>query len=285
MIDTIHLKTIETIKLDSTFRKSNKFRNFSTKLGFNFRIFYNGHTVIHGSLSEFYNKINEISNTNYPLIPVEDIDLAINVFTDIFDFKPGYLDVTRLDLAIDCSMENLYDLNNITNQNKEFTAALYNEKEGSIYFKSKKNKLVILFYQNFNKPNRPNGIRYETRFVNNIPVKILPELNKKKIENIVPFLDHNLASFNYKVENYDILYDQATKLNYKNIKEIFYTTGLIHTNNMTFNNFIGLLKSMNIDRHIVNRLEKERNNAINQAQNQLIINPLDLLRNQLNSII
>jgi hypothetical protein len=42
---------------------------------------------------------------------------------------------------------------------------------------------------------------------------------------------------------------------------------------------------MNIDRHIINRLEKERNNAINQAQKQLIINPLDLLRNQLNSII
>ena len=285
MIDTIHLKTMESIKLDSTFRKSNKFRNFSTKLGFNFRVLWNGQTVINGSLSEFYNKISQISNTNYPLIPIEDIDLAINVFSDIFECKPGYLDVTRLDLAVDCPMSNIYDLNNITDQSNDFTASLYNEKEGSIYFKAKKDKLVILFYQNYNKKGRPSGIRYETRFINNIPVKILPELNKKKIENIVPFLDHNLASFNYKVENYDILYDQATKLNYKNVKEIFYTAGLIHTNNMTFSNFIGLLRSLNIDRHIINRLEKERSNAINKAQNQLIINPLDLLRNQLNSII
>lgn len=282
MVDSLHLKTIETVKIDNSFRKSNRFRNFSTKLGFNFRIFYNGHTVIHGSLSEFYNKINEISNTNYPLIPLDCIDLAINAFSDIFEFSPGYLDITRLDLAIDCNLENIYNLKNIVDPTKRFTAGLYDEKKESIYFYAKKENLVILFYQNFDKPGRPPGIRYETRFIKNIPVKILPELNKKKVENIIPFLDHNLSGFNYKVEDFDIFYDHNEKMNYKEIKDLIYTAGLIHIDTMTFNSFIKMLKNLKVDRHIVSRFEKERNNAINAAQKQLITNPLDLLRNQLN---
>lgn len=285
MVDSLHLKSMETVKLDNSFRKSNKFRNFSSKLGFNFRIFYNGHTVIHGSLSEFYNKINEISSTNYPLIPLDCIDLAINAFSDIFEFRPGYLDVTRFDLAIDSNLENIYDLKNITDTSKRFTAGLYDEKKESIYFHAKKDKLVILFYQNYDKPGRPPGIRYETRFVNNIPVKILPELNKKKIENIIPFLDHNLNSFIYKVDNYDIFYDQTEKIGYKDVKEIIYKAGLIHIDTMKFNSFIKLLKTKNVDRHIISRLERERNNAILESQDQLIVNPLDIIRNQLNSII
>jgi hypothetical protein len=282
MVDSLHLKTIETVKIDNSFRKSNRFRNFSTKLGFNFRIFYNGHTVIHGSLSEFYNKINEISNTNYPLIPLDCIDIAINAFSDIFEFSPGYLDITRLDLAIDCNLENIYNLKNIVDPTKRFTAGLYDEKKESIYFYAKKENLVILFYQNFDKPGRPPGIRYETRFIKNIPVKILPELNKKKVENIIPFLDHNLSGFNYKVEDFDIFYDHNEKMNYKEIKDLIYTAGLIHIDTMTFNSFIKMLKNLKVDRHIVSRFEKERNNAINAAQKQLITNPLDLLRNQLN---
>ena len=285
MVDSLHLKTIETVKIDNSFRKSNRFRNFSTKLGFNFRIFYNGHTVIHGSLSEFYNKINEISNTNYPLIPLDCIDLAINAFSDIFEFSPGYLDITRLDLAIDCNLENIYNLKNIVDPTKRFTAGLYDEKKESIYFYAKKENLVILFYQNFDKPGRPPGIRYETRFIKNIPVKILPELNKKKVENIIPFLEHNLSGFNYKVEDFDIFHNHNEKMNYKEIKDLIYTAGLIHIDTMSFNSFIKMLKNLKVDRHIVSRFEKERNNAINAAQSQLITNPLDLLRNQLNSNI
>ena len=285
MIDSIHLKTFETVKIDNTFRKSNRFRNFNTKLGFNFRILFDGKTIINGSLSEFYNKINEISNTNYPLIPINDIDLAINAFTDIFNFKPGYLDITRLDLAVDCNIDNIYDLKNIIDPTKKFKTGLYNELNNSIYFLAKKDKLVILFYQNYDKPGRPPGIRYETRFVNNIPVKILPELSKKKIQNIVPYLDHNLNGFNYKVESFDIFHNQNKKLTYKEINKLFYTSGLIHVNTMSFNNFIKLLKNEKTDRHVIKRLENERNNAIKEAEKQLIINPLDLLRNQLNSII
>ena len=282
MVDSLHLKTPETIKIDESFRKSNKFRNFSSKLGFNFRVIWNKQTIIHGSLSEFYNKINEISNTNYPLIPLDCIDLAINAFSDIFEFSPGYLDITRLDLAVDCNLENIYDLKNIIDNSKKFTAGLYDEKKESIYFYAKKENLVILFYQNFDKPGRPPGIRYETRFIKNIPVKILPELNKKKIENIIPFLDHNLNSFNYKVDNFDIFHDQTEKLNYKEIKDLIYTAGLIYIDSMSFNSFLKSLKGMNVDRHIINRVEKERHKAINLAQEQLITNPLDLLRNQLN---
>lgn len=285
MIDSIHLKTFETVKIDNSFRKSNRFRNFNTKLGFNFRVLWDGKTIIHGSLSEFYNKINEISNTNYPLIPVNDIDIAINAFTDIFDFRPGYLDITRLDLAIDCNMENIYDLKNIVDPTKKFKAGLYDEKKECIYFFAIKEKLVIIFYQNFDKPGRPPGIRFETRFINDIPVKILPELTKKKVENIIPFLDHNLNGFIYKIENYDIFFNQAQKLTYKDLVKLFYTSGLIHVNTMAFNSFIKMLKNMKVDRHIIKRMEDERNNGIKEAEKQLITNPLDLLRNQLNSNI
>ena len=283
MVDSLHLKTTETIKIDNSFRKSNRFRNFSSKLGFNFRVIWNKQTLIHGSLSEFYNKINEISNTNYPLIPLDCIDLAVNAFSDIFEFSPGYLDITRLDLAIDCNLENIYDLKNIVDPTKRFTAGLYDEKKESIYFYAKKENLVILFYQNFDKPGRPPGIRYETRFIKNIPVKILPELNKKKIENIIPFLDHNLNNFNYKANNFDIFHDQTEKLNYKEIKELIYNAGLVQVDSMNFYSFIKMLKNLNVDRRIINRVEKERNNAIVLSQQQLITNPLDLLRNQLNS--
>lgn len=284
MVDTLHLITNETILLDATFRRSNKQRNFSTKLGFNFKILWNGKTLINGSLSEFHNKINEISNTNYPLLPINDLDLTVNAFSDIFNLKAGYIDISRLDLAVDCNIDTFINLQNIVDPTGKYKIGLVNQETNSIYFKDLKSKITILFYHNNNQPGRPPGIRYETRLIKDIPVKILPELSQKKINGIIPFLENRLEAFVYKTDNSIIENIVSTKHTYKQLKELFFQYGLLITDNLAFSDLINMLKNTHTDRHIINRLKKERIDFIKKNENNLQINPLNLLRNSLKNL-
>lgn len=284
MVDTLHLITNETILLDASFRRSNKQRNFSSKLGFNFKILWNGKTLINGSLSEFHNKINEISNTNYPLLPINNLDLTVNAFSDIFNLKSGYIDINRLDLAIDCNIDTFINLQNIVEPTGKYKIGLVNQETNSIYFKDPKSKITILFYQNNHQPGRPPGIRYETRLIKDIPIKILPELSQKKINGIIPFLENRLEAFVYKTDSSIIQNIVSTKHTYKQLKEIFFQYGLLITDNLAFSDLINMLKNTSTDRHIINRLNKERIDFIKKNQNNLQINPLNLLRNSLKNL-
>jgi len=283
MIDSLQLFSKYPIELDRTFIRSNN--GYNRKLGFNFKLATNGYLNVYGSLSEFWNKINNISETNYPLIPINEIEFALNTFEEIFNIRLNDIDVKRIDFSIDLNYNIFFDLNNLEIINKNYDVKTFSKLESSVMFSQKKNNNIrLLFYQNAAK-NRPAGIRFETRyFKNSVPFIYGSQIKIDKIiDHIIPNMELHLGNVIYKNENININI-QDKKLNYSEIRNFIYQYGLHIMDNKAFTQILDNLKNAGTDRHILKRITDERNEILLKNSTNLINDPVKLLLNNLKQI-
>jgi hypothetical protein len=283
MIDTLQGFSKVPIILDKTFIRANN--GYLKKNGIYFKLATNGYLNFFGSLSEFWNKINGISVSNYPLIPLNDLELCLQTFEDFFNIRLNDVDLRRLDVAVDLEYSIFFDLNKLDIINKEYEVKTFSKLDSSIMFSQKKdNNIRLLFYQNAAK-NRPPGLRFETRYLKkSVPFVYGSEIKAEKIINyIVPFMELNLNKIVYKNEIFDLNQD-IKKLTYGEIRNTIYKHGLLNLDNKTFYQLIDHLKNLGLDRHNMKRIIDDRNAVLISSSNTLINDPIKLILNNLNII-
>lgn len=283
MIDTVQGFSKVPIILDKTFIRSNN--GYLKKNGIYFKLSPNGYLNFYGSLSEFWNKINEISVSNYPLIPLKDLDLCLQTFEDFFNIRLNDIDLKRLDVAVDLEYSIFFDLNKLDIINKDYEVKTFSKLDSSIMFSQKKdNNIRLLFYQNAAK-NRPQGLRFETRYLKkSIPFVYGSELKSEKIKKfVIPFMELNLEKIIYKNEVFDLNQD-IKKITYGEIRNTIYKHGLLNLDNKSFYQFIEHVKNLGLDRHNIKRILDERNQVLINSTSTLINDPIKLILNNLNNI-
>ena len=284
MIDSISAfsKNIIYVPDESFKRKKN---GWLKKLGFNFKIANNGYLNIYGELSKFWNIVNNISDTNFPLIPLEDLNLALQTFEDVFHIRLNDLDLTRLDLALDVNFDIFIDLNNLDILSKNYEVKTFSKLDSSIMFSQKAGQNVrLIFYQNGPK-GRPDGIRFETRFLNtSVPYKHLSQITEDKIKSIIiPLMEFHLENVNYK-NDLPELNSILKKVTYSEVRNEIYKYGLVLIENKKFYQFKDYLKANGLDRHSLKRLEDERNEVLINSSNGLIQDPIKTILKQLKQL-
>jgi hypothetical protein len=283
MVDTLQGFSKVPILLDNTFVRANN--GYLKKNGIYFKLASNGYLNFYGSLSEFWNKTNEISNTNYPLIPLNDLNLCLQTFEDFFNIRLNDVDLRRLDVAVDLEYSIFFDLNKLDIIDKNYEVKTFSKIDSSIMFSQKKdNNIRLLFYQNAAK-NRPPGLRFETRYLKkSVPFIYGSDIKPEKIKNyIVPFMELNLNKIIYKNEIFDLNQD-IKKITYGEIRNSIYKHGLLNLDNKSFYQFIEHVKNLGLDRHNVKRIIDERNQVLINSNKALIDDPIKLIINNLNLI-
>ena len=284
MIDSISAFSKNIIYVpDESFKRQKN--GWLKKLGFNFKIASNGYLNIYGELSKFWNIINNISDTNFPLIPLEDLNLALQTFEDVFHIRLNDLDLTRLDLALDLNFDIFIDLNNLDILSKNYEVKTFSKLDSSIMFSQKNGENIrLVFYQNAPK-GRPEGIRFETRFLKtSVPYKHLSQITEDKIKSIIiPLMEFHLEKVNYKndLPELDTIIKKTT---YSEVRNVIYRYGLIMVENRKFHQFKDYLKGNGLDRHSLKRLEDERNEVLINSSNGLIEDPIKTILKQLKQL-
>lgn len=282
MIDSISAFSKNIIYVpDETFKRQKN--GWLKKLGFNFKLANNGYLNIFGQLSEFWNIVNNISDTNYPLIPLNDLNLALQTFEDVFHIRLNDLDLTRLDLALDVNFDIFIDLNNLDILSKNYEVKTFSKLDSSVMFSQKNGENVrLIFYQNAAK-GRPEGIRFETRFLKtSVPYKHLSQITEDKIKSIIiPLIEFHLDKVNYK-NDLPELNNILKKVTYSEVRNEIYKHGLLLIENKKFYQYKELLKSNGLDRHSLKRLEDERNEVLLRSSNGLLEDPIKRISKQLN---
>lgn len=284
MIDSISAFSKNIIYVpDQTFKRQKN--GWLKKLGFNFKIANNGYLNIYGELSKFWNIINNISDTNYPLIPLEDLNLALQTFEDVFHIRLNDLDLTRLDLALDVNFDIFIDLNNLDILSKNYEVKTFSKLDSSVVFSQKNGQnLRLVFYQN-GPMGRPEGIRFETRFLKtSVPYKHLSQITEDKIKSIIiPIMEFHLQNVNYK-NDLPELNSIIKKVTYSEVRNEIYKYGLVLIENKKFYQFKDSLKANGLDRHSLKRLEDERNEVLINSSNGLLQDPIKIILKQLKQL-
>lgn len=284
MIDSISAFSKNIIYVpDQTFKRQKN--GWLKKLGFNFKLANNGYLNIYGQLSEFWNIVNNISDTNFPLIPLEDLNLALQTFEDVFHIRLNDLDLTRLDLALDVNFDIFIDLNNLDILSKNYEVKTFSKLDSSVMFSQKNGENIrLIFYQNAAK-GRPEGIRFETRFLKtSVPYKHLSQITEDKIKSIIiPLMEFHLDKVNYKNDIQELDHN-IKKITYSEVRNVLYRYGLVMVENRKFYQYKEYLKSNGLDRHSLKRLEDERNEVLINSSNGLIQDPIKTILKQLKQL-
>jgi hypothetical protein len=284
MIDSIEAYSRNVIYIpDETFKRQKN--GWLKKLGFNFKISTNGYLNIRGQLSEFWNIINNISDTNFPLIPLNDLNLALQTFEDVFRIRLNDLDLTRLDLALDLNFDIYIDLNNLDILSKNYEVKTFSKLDTSVMFSQKAGENVrLIFYQNGPK-GRPEGLRFETRFLKtSVPYKHLSQITEDKIKSIIiPLIEFHLEKVVYK-NDIPELNKNLKKVTFSEVRNVIYKYGLLIIDNKSFHQYKAHLKGNGLDRHSLKRLEDERNEVLINSSNGLIQDPIKNILKQLNQL-
>jgi hypothetical protein len=284
MIDSIEAYSRNVIYIpDETFKRQKN--GWLKKLGFNFKIATNGYLNIRGQLSQFWNIINNISDTNFPLIPLSDLNLALQTFEDVFRIRLNDLDLTRLDLALDVNFDIYIDLNNLDILSKNYEVKTFSQLDTSVMFSQKAGENVrLVFYQNGPK-GRPEGLRFETRFLKtSVPYKHLSQITEDKIKSIIiPLIEFHLEKVVYKNDLTE-LDNNIKKVTFSEVRNVIYRYGLLIIDNKKFHQYKAYLKSNGLDRHSLKRLEDERNEVLINSSNGLIQDPIKNILKQLNEL-
>jgi hypothetical protein len=284
MIDSIEAYSRNVIYIpDETFKRQKN--GWLKKLGFNFKIATNGYLNIRGQLSEFWNIINNISDTNFPLIPLNDLNLALQTFEDVFHIRLNDLDLTRLDLALDVNFDIYIDLNNLDILSKNYEVKTFSQLDTSVMFSQKVGENVrLVFYQNGPK-GRPEGLRFETRFLKtSVPYKHLSQITEDKIKSIIiPLIEFHLEKVVYKNDLTE-LDNNLKKVTFSEVRNVIYRYGLLIIDNKKFHQYKAYLKGNGLDRHSLKRLEDERNEVLINSSNGLIQDPIKNILKQLNQL-
>lgn len=274
MVDSIYgnnKKTLVPILLDDTFKRSRD--GYLNKYGIKFILKPNGRYNFRGSLSEFWNRINDISNTNYPLLPLKDLNTCLNAFEDVFNIRLNDIDITRIDCSVDVDYDVFINLNSLDIVDKQYDVKVFEKFETSVSFFQKKEFIVLLFYQNA-AMGRPDGVRYETRFNKNaVPFKYGSEINEDKIRKIIlPFMENKLNQVYFKNEDFNPQLEQ--KPTYKTVSRNIYEYGLMQVPNQAFIQLMNVCKNKGMERHQVNRIINERNTVLIETNSLLIDDPI-----------
>jgi hypothetical protein len=284
MIDSIEAYSRNVIYIpDETFKRQKN--GWLKKLGFNFKIATNGYLNIRGQLSQFWNIINNISDTNFPLIPLNDLNLALQTFEDVFHIRLNDLDLTRLDLALDVNFDIYIDLNNLDILSKNYEVKTFSQLDTSVMFSQKAGENVrLVFYQNGPK-GRPEGLRFETRFLKtSVPYKHLSQITEDKIKSIIiPLIEFHLEKVVYKNDLTE-LDNNIKKVTFSEVRNVIYRYGLLIIDNKKFHQYKAYLKGNGLDRHSLKRLEDERNEVLINSSNGLIQDPIKNILKQLNQL-
>ena len=284
MIDSIEAFSKNIIYIpDETFKRQKN--GWLKKLGFNFKISTNGYLNIRGQLSEFWNIINNISDTNFPLIPLNDLNLALQTFEDVFRIRLNDLDLTRLDLALDLNFDIYIDLNNLDILSKNYEVKTFSKLDTSVMFSQKAGENVrLIFYQNGPK-GRPEGLRFETRFLKtSVPYKHLSQITEDKIKSIIiPLIEFHLEKVVYKNDLTELDHN-LKKVTFSEVRNVIYKYGLLIIDNKSFHHYKAYLKGNGLDRHSLKRLEDERNEVLINSANGLIQDPIKNILKQLNQL-
>jgi hypothetical protein len=284
MIDSIEAYSRNVIYIpDETFKRQKN--GWLKKLGFNFKIATNGYLNIRGQLSQFWNIINNISDTNFPLIPLNDLNLALQTFEDVFHIRLNDLDLTRLDLALDVNFDIYIDLNNLDILSKNYEVKTFSKLDTSVMFSQKVGENVrLVFYQNGPK-GRPEGLRFETRFLKtSVPYKHLSQITEDKIKSIIiPLIEFHLEKVVYKNDLTE-LDNNLKKVTFSEVRNVIYRYGLLIIDNKKFHQYKAYLKGNGLDRHSLKRLEDERNEVLINSSNGLIQDPIKNILKQLNEL-
>jgi hypothetical protein len=284
MIDSIEAYSRNVIYIpDETFKRQKN--GWLKKLGFNFKIATNGYLNIRGQLSQFWNIINNISDTNFPLIPLNDLNLALQTFEDVFHIRLNDLDLTRLDLALDVNFDIYIDLNNLDILSKNYEVKTFSKLDTSVMFSQKVGENVrLVFYQNGPK-GRPEGLRFETRFLKtSVPYKHLSQITEDKIKSIIiPLIEFHLEKVVYKNDLTE-LDNNLKKVTFSEVRNVIYRYGLLIIDNKKFHQYKAYLKGNGLDRHSLKRLEDERNEVLINSSNGLIQDPIKNILKQLNQL-
>lgn len=283
MIDTIQGFSKSGFIPDQTFKRMNS--GYLKKYAFNFKLAPNGYLNLYGELSTFYNLLNGISDTNYPLIPIDEIENALLLFEDVFSIRLNDLDIKRIDFAVDIEFQIFIDLNNLDLINKDYTVKYFDKLNTSVTFSQKKdNNIRLVFYQNEAK-NRNPGIRFETRFLKrSVPFATAGSIKTGKIiEHIIPFMELQVNKLTYK-EREQIIHLEAEKHNFTQLKNHYYNIGLISEDNKTFNMKLEYLKANGTDRHTLKRIRDERNSLIIGNEDKLLTDPKQLILNTIKNV-
>lgn len=283
MIDSIQGFSKFGFTPDQSFKRLKN--GYLKKYGFNFKLANNGYLNLYGQLSEFYNLVNGISDTNYPLIPIHEIEDALLLFEDVFGIRLNDIDIKRIDFAVDIEYQIFIDLNNLDLINKNYTVKYFDKLNTSVTFSQKKdNNIRLVFYQN-ESMNRKPGIRFETRFLKrSVPFRIASEIKSGKIiDFIIPFMEMQVSNLTYKESELNIDLE-ANKYNYSQLKNHYYSIGLISEDNKTFNLKLEYLKANGMDRHTIKRIRDERNSLIVKNESTLHTNPKQIILKTINNV-